>query len=73
MGKELRSIITLPVKCAICGKYTEETIAWLVDHNTLTCRYCRSTIDLNVKKTRAMIKHFNDACLQSSGLSEKTS
>ena len=73
MGEELRNIITLPVKCAICGKYTEETIAWLVDHNTLTCRYCRSTIDLNVKKTRAMIKHFNDACLQFPGLSEKTS
>ena len=73
MGKELPSIIRLPITCAICGVNTEQTIAWLVDNDTLTCRHCSSLIDLNVKKTRAMIKHFYDACLQFPGLNEKTS
>ena len=70
MGEELRNIIRLPVECAICGDYTEQTIAWLVNHDTLACRHCSSTIDLNVKKTRAIIKHFDDACLRFPGLSE---
>ena len=73
MGIELRSAIRLPIECAICGNYTEQTIAWLINNNTLTCRHCRNTIDLNVKKTRAMIKRFDDACLRFPGLSEKTS
>ena len=73
MGKELRNIIRLPIECAICGEYAEESIAWLVDHDTLTCRHCSSLIDLNVEKTRTLIKHFDDACLQFPGLNEKTS
>ncbi len=73
MGTELRSIIRLPISCTICLKDTEQSIAWLVDNDMLTCRHCSSLIDLNVKKTRAMIKHFYDACLQFPGLSEKTS
>ena len=73
MGKELRDIIRLPVECTICCEYTEQSITWLINHDTLTCRHCSSLIDLNEKKTRALIKHFDDACLQFPTLNEKTS
>ncbi len=73
MGEELRSIVRLPITCAICGQNTEQSIAWLVDNDMLTCRHCSSLIDLNVKKTRTLIKHFDDACLRFPGLSEESS
>ena len=57
----LRDIIRLTIDCAVCGENTEQTIAWLVNHDTLTCRHCLGAIDLNVEKTRAIIKHFDDA------------
>ncbi len=40
MGTELRSIIRLPIACPICLKDTEQSIAWLVDNDMLSCRHC---------------------------------
>ena len=73
MGTELRSIIRLPIACPICLKDTEQSIAWLVDNDVLSCRHCSAPIDLNFEETRALIKHFDDACLRFPGLSEENS
>jgi DNA-directed RNA polymerase subunit RPC12/RpoP len=44
--------------CPKCGKTNKEPIRELTANDTVACRYCGETIDLNAKATRASITKF---------------
>ncbi len=73
MGKELLSVVRMANTCTVCSEETVQTIAWLVDHDTLACRYCGGPIDLNIEKIRATITHLYDACMRFPGLTDNES
>ncbi len=50
----IRRKLTLPVNCSQCGKQSEKSIAWLVDHITLTCG-CGYSVNLRTEEWQTLL------------------
>ncbi len=62
MNQPFREFYKLPIPCPDCRNSTHETVAWLVDHDEITCSFCGIVIDLTLKETRAFIEDADRLC-----------
>jgi transcription initiation factor TFIIIB Brf1 subunit/transcription initiation factor TFIIB len=52
------------ISCPECAEKTEQTIAWYLARDSMTCEHCGCLISLKGTETGAKIKKLNEMCIQ---------
>ncbi len=52
----------LLIRCARCGESIQQSVAWLISKDNMTCKGCSGAIDLKSAETQLLIKEAAKHC-----------